>query len=155
MPKPHDWPKGKKWHGRKKGPYEWYEIQDSIAYHAELSKPKILYQEIATYQSFAYDEEGIYVNNKVFLIPTDDLYLLAVLNSAIAWQYLKAICSRLEGGALAMQLPYISSLPIPHAPPLQKEKIASLAKRCLHSSELAKAKLEAEIEEMIVQLYLS
>lgn len=34
--------------GRKPGKYEWFEIQDSIAYHEQCKKPKIVYQEIAT-----------------------------------------------------------------------------------------------------------
>ncbi len=39
--------------GRKPGSYQWYEIQDNIAYWQEFEQPKILYQEIATYQAFA------------------------------------------------------------------------------------------------------
>ncbi|MDJ0658922.1 MAG: Eco57I restriction-modification methylase domain-containing protein [Crocosphaera sp.] len=55
--------------GRKAGSYQWYEIQDNIAYYKEFETSKILYQEIATYQAFAWDISGLYSNNKTFLIP--------------------------------------------------------------------------------------
>jgi hypothetical protein len=41
MPKPKDYT-GKEWKGRKKGSYEWYEIQDTVAYYEEFEKPKII-----------------------------------------------------------------------------------------------------------------
>jgi type I restriction-modification system DNA methylase subunit len=80
-PKPAGW-KGN-WEGRKPGPYAWYEIQDSIAYYEEFDRSKILYQEIATYQSFAFDKEGFYCNNKVFILPDTKEWLLAYLNSKV------------------------------------------------------------------------
>ena len=36
--------------GRKPGSYKWYEIQDEVAYFEEFDSPRIVYQEIATYQ---------------------------------------------------------------------------------------------------------
>jgi len=90
---------------------EWYELQQpQEKYISTFEAPKIIYQEIATYQSFAYDPTGIYVNGKVFMLPCDDLYLLAILNSAPAWEYLSQICSKMVGGALAMQAVYLSKL---------------------------------------------
>ena len=47
--------------GRKAGSYKWYEIQDNIAYWQEFETQKILYQEIATYQAFSWDDTGIYL----------------------------------------------------------------------------------------------
>ena len=35
MPKPRNW-KGDEWRGRKPGAYEWYEIQDTVDYHARV-----------------------------------------------------------------------------------------------------------------------
>ena len=102
MPKPIEWPDNKEWKGRKPGPYQWYEIQDNIAYWKEFEEPKILYQEIATFQSFAWDDRGSYSNNKTFLVPGGSLYLLALLNSSVTWFFLGQIVSKLQGGAYAM-----------------------------------------------------
>lgn len=99
--------------GRKPGSYEWYEIQDNVAYWQEFEQPKILYQEIATYQAFAWDTVGHYTNNKTFLIPEASLFLLGLLNSASTWFFLGNIATKLQGGAYQMQSPFISQIPIP------------------------------------------
>ncbi|MEK0189178.1 TaqI-like C-terminal specificity domain-containing protein, partial [Microcoleus anatoxicus] len=112
--------------GRKAGTYKWYEIQDNVAYWQEFEQPKILYQEIATYQAFAWDESGAYSNNKTFLIPNSSFYLLSLLNSKIVWFFLSNITSKLQGGAYAMQTPYISQIPIPNAQPQEKLAIETL-----------------------------
>jgi hypothetical protein len=42
-PKPKDWPRTKKWPGRKAGAYEWFHIQDNIAYYEEFENPNADY----------------------------------------------------------------------------------------------------------------
>ena len=98
--------------GRKAGTYQWYEIQDNIAYWQEFEKPKIVYQEIATYQAFAWDSQQLYTNNKTFFIPDSSYYLLAILNSTIVWFFLDHVVGKMAGGTYAMQTPYISQIPI-------------------------------------------
>lgn len=83
-PKPNDW-KGTNWPGRKGGSYQWFEIQDSIDYWREFEKPKLVYQEIQFHPSYALDAKGFFGNNKTFFITSEDLYLLAVLNSPLMW----------------------------------------------------------------------
>ncbi len=53
MPKPKDWQGN--WEGRKAGPYQWWEIQDTIAYHEEFNKVKILYPEFSDRPLFHSD----------------------------------------------------------------------------------------------------
>ena len=87
-PKPNDWkPKAsnEEWGGRKEGSYAWYEIQDSVEYWTEFDKPKIVYQAIQFYASYALDESGLLLSNKVFFLPTDNSTLLAALNSPLGW----------------------------------------------------------------------
>ncbi|MCD6494503.1 Eco57I restriction-modification methylase domain-containing protein [Candidatus Bipolaricaulota bacterium] len=100
------------WLGRKPGSYKWYEIQDSIDYYADFEKPKIMYQEIAKSQAFAYDQQCLFGNNKVFITPTKDLYLLGVLNSPVAWRYFTSHVSKLHGDTFALQSIYVEKFPI-------------------------------------------
>ena len=86
MPCPKDW-KGE-WKGRKQGTYKWYEYRMLLDYFKEFEKQFIYYQEICTYQSFAWCEGRIYCNNKVFIIPEVLNYLLGLLNSNITWFFL-------------------------------------------------------------------
>lgn len=114
-PKPANWAGGD-WPGRKAGNYQWYEIQDTVEFYQELSKNKILYPEISKEPRFAFDRNGYFVNNKGFFIPTEDLYLLAILNSKVTWFILKRICSVLgdqeSGGRLELRSVFLVNLPI-------------------------------------------
>lgn len=114
-PRPKDWQNGE-WPGRKPGKYQWYEIQDSVEFHSEFAKPKIIYPEIAMESRFAFDTTGLFINNKGFFIPTTDLYLLAILNSKAIWFVLKGICSVLgdqdNGGRLELRSVFLKDLPI-------------------------------------------
>jgi hypothetical protein len=105
------------------GNYFW-ELR-SCAYSENFQQTKILYQEIATYQAFAYDRSGAFSNNKTFLIPLDDLALLGLLNAKITWWFLNQVCSKLQGGALAMQTPYVFQIPIPDMTDSQKQVIST------------------------------
>jgi len=114
MPKPENWQGD--WHGRKPGYYKWYEIQDSVKYYEDFERPKIIYPEIAMESRFAFDDQGYYCNKTIFIIPGKDLYLLGILNSKLAWLFLKRTCSVLgdpdKRGRLLMQYIYLKQLPI-------------------------------------------
>jgi len=115
MPKPEDW-SGGEWKGRKSGPYQWYEIQDTTDYYAEFEKPKIVYPDIAKESRFAFDDEKYYPSATNFIIPKADYYLLGVLNSQLVFFALKALCPVLgdpqRGGRLRLKTVYIQHLPI-------------------------------------------
>jgi hypothetical protein len=64
--------------------HHWWELR-SCAYWDAFEKPKIFYQEIQFHPSYSLDVAGRFGNNKTFFLSTDDLYLLAVLNSPIMW----------------------------------------------------------------------
>lgn len=110
-PKPDDW-KGGEWPGRKAGTYKWFEIQDSIDYWCEFSKPKITYQEIQFHPSYALDTQGLFGNNKTFFVTCDDLYLLAVLNSPLMWWHNWRYLPHMKDEALSPMGFLMESLPI-------------------------------------------
>jgi len=131
---------------------EWYELQQpQMRYRQEFEKPKILFQEIATYQAFAFDTSCSYINNKVFMIPLEDHYLLGVLNSAVAWRFLNDICPKLHGGTLRMQSAYVSKLPIPTANDSQRAAVEALVQRCIKQPD--NAEVDKEIECRVAALY--
>jgi hypothetical protein len=96
MPKQKDW-KGEKWQGRKPGDYEWYEIQDTIAYYEEFEKPKIIYPNICKKPEFVFDENDWYTNQKCFIISKPDKYLLGILNSSLTYFMFKSFLPKLRG----------------------------------------------------------
>ncbi len=137
--------------------YEWYALQRAAAtYYEAFSEPKIMYQEIATYSTFAYDEDQFFVNNKVFIMPGAGLGLLGLLNSKLVWFFLNQIASKLNGGALAMQSPYVMAIPIVEEA-ARHPRIETLVTEILHLKAVdAYADtlvLEAEIDELVCGLY--
>ena len=143
--------------GRKPGSYKWFDIQDNVAYWQEFEQPKILYQEIATYQAFSFDTKGFYTNNKTFLIPTGSQYLLGLLNSKTVWYFLNQICTKMVGGALAMQSIFLTQLPIPTATKQQEQQIEKLVTQILaaKAAEVTTdtSGLEQQIDALVYELY--
>jgi hypothetical protein len=71
--------------GRKPGRYEWYEIQDDVAYWEVFDQAKIIYPDIAKGPRFCLDREGHYLSNTAYCIGVNDPYLLGLLNSKLFW----------------------------------------------------------------------
>jgi hypothetical protein len=138
----------------REGRYNWWCLARYGSEFAHLlDRPKIVYQEIATFQSFALDTRCVAVNNKVYFIASEELYLLGVLNSSVMWEYLHATCAKMVGGALAMQTPYLASVPIPVAPAAVRAAISALVQRCLDARGVACEEWEREIDERVAALY--
>jgi hypothetical protein len=129
-PKPKDW-QGSEWPGRKAGTYKWYEIQDSIEYWAEFGRPKIVYQEIQFHPCYAFDSVGLYGNNKTFFIASSDLYLLAVLNSPLAWWHNWRYLPHMKDEALSPVGFLMESLPIARPSDLIRSKIEAAVNRVI------------------------
>jgi len=111
MPRPKDWSKGH-WPGRKSGPYKWYEIQDTIAYFQEFEKPKIIWGNLCIDPPFSFDENGYYINAPACILPTDNLYLLGLINSSLLWFFLKHIAIGRSGGFIEAKPIYVNQIPI-------------------------------------------
>ena len=85
-------------------------------YYGEFDKPKIVVQCIAYFSQFALDNDGYLINNKAILIPTDDLYVLAVLNSRIVWWIVSRVFQHMKDEGLSVDVQFLVNLPIPNAP---------------------------------------
>jgi len=110
-PRPKDW-KGEDWKGRKPGLYEWYEIQDAIDYYEEFEKPKIIYPEICQKPEFTLDESKFYANNKCFIIPRDDKFLLGILNSKLTYFLFETNLPKLQAGFFMPAYVVLKNFPI-------------------------------------------
>ncbi len=113
VPKPRDH-KGA-WAGRKEGRYRWYEIQDAVDYYPEFDNPKLMLPDIAIRGQFIYDNAGAYCTNTAYIIPVDDKYLMAVLNSSPVLFFYSNLTSTIRGGYLRFIRQYLEQIPIPEA----------------------------------------
>lgn len=129
----------------------WWELR-ACAYYDAFEKPKILYPVMVQFPRFAIDREHFYTNDKGFIISTDETWLVGLLNSSIAWQYLKSICSPLQGDTYEMRAIYVSQIPIPRCQRIDQSKVAALVEQMI-ANPTSGEQLEHEIDERITRLY--
>jgi hypothetical protein len=79
-----------------KGEY-WWELR-ACDYYEEFEKPKIIYPNICMRPEFSYDEDELYTNQKCFIIPEGDKYLLGILNSCLSFFLFRSMLPKLRGG---------------------------------------------------------
>lgn len=133
---------------------EWYELQQPQAkFISAFEQPKILYPVITSTSPFSFDTSGSVTNDKAFVIPVGDLYLLGVLNSDAAWLQIRAICSSLLNGFWELRSVHLSQIIIPDAPAPERLAIAALVQKCLDAKGVGCEAWEAEINERVAKLY--
>jgi len=154
-PKPKNF-KGDKWKGRKYGAYEWFETQDSIAYHEDFAKPKVIYPNMTKFLPFVYDETGIVTNQKCFILSGEHLkYLTGVFNSSL-WKFaFKNRFPELLGETFELSKVFFDKIPIKK--PFGKfeihieSKVDEILKR--KKAKQDSTALEREIDVLVYKLY--
>jgi hypothetical protein len=164
--------------GRKPGSYQWYEIQDDVAYFKVFDGPKIIYPDIAKGPRFYIDTDDHYLANTAYCLGVDDLYLLGVLNSRLFWFAISniSIPFGIRAGQYRYRLiyQYMEKVPIrvlnpsDSADKTRHDKMVSLVERTLElHKQLAAAKnpndktqvqreIEAtdrQIDQLVYELY--
>jgi hypothetical protein len=100
----------------------WGELR-SCDYYGTFEHPKIVYQEIQFHPQYGYSERPLYGNNKVFLLPTRDLYVLAVLNSPLLWWHNWRYLPHMKDEALSPVGFRMERLPIAEPTPALRTQI--------------------------------
>ncbi|MTJ10224.1 Eco57I restriction-modification methylase domain-containing protein [Anabaena sp. UHCC 0204] len=90
----------------------WWQWQASPAFYHLFEQPKLIYQEIQFHPAYSYDSDGFFTNNKGFILPKGDLYILGVLNSPLIWWYNWRFLSHMKDDALTPVGELMETLPI-------------------------------------------
>jgi len=93
-----------------KGDY-WWELR-ACDYYADFLKPKIMFQVFQVSPCFIYDETGLYCNNSMWILPTDNKALLGVLNSKMGWWLTTKYCTQIQNGCQLIWKQF-GQIPIP------------------------------------------
>ena len=100
----------------------WWELR-ACAYLQEFSEPKIVFPDIARESRCTLDSEGFLLSNTCYFIPSDDMYLLGVLNSRPIFNFLRHHVPAVggsggnEGGWLRWFRQYVKRIPVVRADP--------------------------------------
>jgi type I restriction-modification system DNA methylase subunit len=101
----------------------WWELR-ACAYYDQFEKPKLVYPDILWKGDFCFAEAGVYVNNTSYLLPVDDKWLLACLNSPAIWNYSWRKAQHAKDEALRMFSEFVELLPIPRPKHAQSERVS-------------------------------
>ena len=112
-----------------KGEY-WWELRP-CDYYAEFDKPKIFWPDICKFPRFSWDTDQTHLGNTGYIAVTDDPWILGYLSSRCAWFLISHTAMSLgeRAGVMRYRLidQYMRPLPIPDAPPAEREAIGALA----------------------------
>lgn len=128
--------------GRKPGPYAWYELQDPVNALVAQPAPRLLYQDIQTYPACALDDGTRVPDTTIWMLPTADRTLLALLNSSLYAFYARHHFPPALGGAVRPKWEYLQHLPV--AARLREPAIARA---------LAAATTRSAIDDAIAEAY--
>lgn len=107
---------------------EWFELQQAQeAYSGPISEPKISFPHFSVQRLFSFETTGAFSNDKTYFLPTEDKFLLALLNSNPLWFILSNIAPAVRGGFHELRAQYVETLPIPSASTLQKAELVAIA----------------------------
>lgn len=153
--------------GRKPGPYNWYEIQDNIAYYKEFEHAKIIYPEVSADPRFAIDKNIFFTDKTTFMIPFNEQelpYIIAIANSSLMSFFHKNLGSMMRGRYFMNSKIYIEQLPIVTNTNTATSRLIALVETILpitksddynfDSTKQTKVRqLEAEIDARVAHLY--
>jgi hypothetical protein len=150
--------KYKDFSARKKTSNKWFEVQDTIAYHEEFEKEKIVYSEIVREPQFHFDMQNFYAEATSFLLTGESIkYLVCLLNSKfVTWGFKNFYA----GGGLGesgyrYKKAFLENLPIPKIPETEQKPFIELVDKILADKKAGNdtSALEREIDGFVYGLY--
>ncbi len=136
--------------GRKPGSYKWYELQDPIGAIAKAVTPRLFYQDIQSAPVCSLDPTGLVPDTTVWILPTDDRFVLAVLNSQLYHWYAKRRFPPALNGAVRPKREYMQQLPLVEPAPDLRAKITALVDAQLAAPT---AQRDSELDALICRAY--
>ena len=151
-PKPKGWSAAKgDWKGRKGGSYEWFEIQDNVAYWQEFEKPKIVLGRFMDKPTYAFDDTGLFTNDALYIITGVDRYVVGILNSSVSWWFLTSTSTDLAGGFIQALIANQAEIPVPEGTEYQRQTIVTLVKAIEVSDQ--RPRLESLLNAFVYELF--
>lgn len=121
----------------------WWELR-SCDYYESLAGPKVVVQCIAFHSRFAFDDTGCLVNNKAIAIPTQDPYVMAVLNSRVMWWFMYRVCQHMKDDGISVDVNVVDELPVPEPASNVREAIAEIVRGLMEGGATQARVVEAE-----------
>ena len=143
---------------RKRTPHRWFELQDTCAYHAEFSKPRLFWMDMSPQGRFAYSDEEIYCNDKAYVMTGRSLkWLCAILNSHIVTWMIRNTARTTGAGLTQWQKFVVETIPVPRSSAEDRSPVVDRIDQMLRlkaaGSEGDTTELERHLDHLIYSLY--
>ncbi len=129
----------------------------SCAYYGEFEKAKIVWRHFAPTPEFIYDKSKHFSNDKSYILPTDNLCLLGILNSPVTNFFIQQLSPPVRGGFPELRIIYMEQLPIPDVSKDKQKPIVKLVDEILAAKKkdpnADTTVLEKRIDDMVYALY--
>lgn len=151
-PKPKGWTGA--WSGRKPGSYEWFEIQDNVAYWPIFEKKKITSNKVTDKPNFSIDTSKSYLANTAYCFESRETeFITGVLNSSALHYVAKRVFADKEGGFYEVQPAALLDLPIPNCRDEDKELFVTVVNALVAGAD--RPRLEALINGFVYELFFT
>jgi hypothetical protein len=135
----------------------WWELR-SCAYYTEFEHSKIIYPIVAKEMRASLDLSGILHNDKCFMIPRADFFLLAIMNSRLMDYYFRQNFAGhgdpFKGGRLEFRGIFMEHMPVAPASDAIKAPIIERVQQILSNTNGPDVpRLESEIDCLVYALY--
>ena len=135
-----------------KGKFYW-EWPPSKLY-AYLERPKIVYPYTGSSMKACYNRSGFLVLGPAFFIPTEDFFLLGILNSKLFDWYAKARYQEKLKGPIEFKQSNMASFPVAAETIEHKANLSDLVQQILDDPDnLEIFDIEWEIDQLVYELY--
>lgn len=98
-------------------------------------------------------------NNKAIVIPTDDLFVLAILNSRMMWWIINRVFQRMKDEGLSVDVQFLKCLPVPTVSERLRESIEDITREFIAAATAGVTKrdeillLETELNELVEEAF--
>lgn len=117
----------------------WWELR-SCDYYDLFAAPRIIHTDITWRPEFCFVGGPMYLVNTSYMWPTDDLYVLGVLNSPLLWSYMWRNTQHGKDEALRLFSALTETIPI--APPANEEIRTAVSQHVRELIDIARARQE-------------
>ncbi|MBL9179652.1 MAG: Eco57I restriction-modification methylase domain-containing protein [Verrucomicrobiaceae bacterium] len=146
--------------GKSQGQHHWLELDNNpkSEFLAAFDQPKIVIPAIADRPSAAFDNTGLFSNNKTSIaVCPDGSWITGVINSMVCRWFASQVFATKQNGYFDFEPRYSRQFPIPPATAADKARLSELAEKCAAAAqrgdEETQAVHEAEIDEIVYRLF--
>jgi hypothetical protein len=127
----------------------------NCAYIEDFDKPKVAWGNLALESQFSYVPGNFIINAPSPFFLTENLYLLAILNSKLGDYYIKQLGISRSGGYFEYKPMFVEKLPIPQISEEEQRPFKELVESILSNRKkgLDTSSIENLIDEKVFELY--